>query len=108
MLEAPTIPTEDLDALVKQLGLLDPTDQATRQSRRAPRLATLAGKRIGLLDNRKPNAALLLQELGALLVEQYGLAGTAPVSKFIYSRPAASNLIDELAQCDALITAIGD
>lgn len=98
----------ELDALVARLGLVDPTDPTMRQSRRAPRLGTLAGARIGLLDNRKPNAALLLSELGALLSERFGLAATEPRSKFIYSRPAAPEIVEALARCDAVITAIGD
>jgi hypothetical protein len=98
----------DLDALVKRLDLVDPTDPAVRAHAPAPRLATLAGVRIGLLDNRKPNAALLLAELGALLHERFELEAVEPRSKFIYSRPAAPEIVDELAGCDAVITAIGD
>lgn len=108
MKPAATVLRADLDALVKRLDLVDPTDPTPRGHAAAPRLATLAGARIGLLDNRKPNAALLLSALGELLREHYALVAVEPRSKFIYSRPAAPEIIDELAGCDAVITAIGD
>ena len=109
MLDMACIPASELDALVRRLDLVDPTDPSvTRILRPAPRLPTLADKRVGLLDNRKPNAAELLAALADLLRARSGIAEAAPRSKFIYSRPAAPDLIDELAGCDAVITAIGD
>lgn len=108
MLTAPAIDPDALDLLIEQLGLLDPTDTQAGARSAAPRLVSLAGRRIGLLDNRKPNAALLLHLLGQLLEARHGAAESLARSKFIYSQPAAPNLIDELAGCDAVVTAIGD
>ena len=108
MLDAKSLSTADLNDLVAHLGLVDPTDTTTRRARSAPRLTALAGRRIGLLDNRKPNAALLLAELARLLDARFGLSEVASRAKFIYSRPAAPDVIDELAGYDAVITAIGD
>ncbi|GIX49511.1 MAG: hypothetical protein KatS3mg131_3722 [Candidatus Tectimicrobiota bacterium] len=63
----------------------------------------------GFLDNRKPNADKLLARIRDVLQAQYGLADALWRSKFIYSRPAAPELLEELAQhCQCVITAIGD
>jgi len=98
----------DLDALVDRLGLVDPTDPRTARSSNASGLSSLRGARVALLDNRKPNAALLLAEIGELLRSRYALAAAEPRTKFIYSRPAAEDLVAELAGFDAVVTAIGD
>jgi hypothetical protein len=98
----------ELDELVRQLDLVDPTDPNTARSANAFGLQALAGARVGLLDNRKPNAALLLSEVGDLLRTRYQLAAAEPRTKFIYSRPAAADLVAELSAFDAVITAIGD
>jgi hypothetical protein len=108
MLDARSMQKRDLDRLVAELDLVDPTDATGAELSHAPRLSGLAGSRIGLLDNRKPNAALLLAELGGMLEARFGASATEAHSKFIYSRPAAPELIDALAGCDAVITAIGD
>jgi len=95
---------------IRQLGLLDPTDHEVLQRRTlAPRLADLRGKVGGFLDNRKQNADLLLERIGAHLTEAYGLEGAVYNAKFIYSRVADPAIIDELAErCDFVIAAIGD
>jgi hypothetical protein len=74
----------------------------------APRLASLAGKTIGLLDNTKHNADLLLQTVGELLVAQHGVKAVIYRRK-ISSSPGAGPLIGELAgACDAVVNAYGD
>lgn len=99
------------EADAKRLGLLDPTNgPVTSKAKGAlPRLDTLAGKRIGLLDNSKTNAAALLAGIGDILVRQHGAADLVARTKLIYSRVAPQALLDELAgSCDAVLTAIGD
>lgn len=98
----------DLDELVRQLDSVDPTDPTTARATNAAGLSSLRGARVALLDNRKPNAALLLAEVGELLQSRFALAAAEPRTKFIYSRPAAEDLIAELAAFDAVVTAIGD
>ncbi|MBI2320835.1 MAG: hypothetical protein HYU88_01735 [Chloroflexi bacterium] len=99
----------DLQARIKDLGLLDPTDRQQRQRRAALPLDTLHGKRAGFLDNRKGNADVLLERVRELLGQQYDLAATVLRPKWIYSAPAGPELVEELAQsCDFVVTAIGD
>jgi len=92
-----------------ELGLVDPTDQPSGTQTAAARLSSLAGKRPGLLDNRKGNGDRLLDRIGQLLVERYGTLEPYRTTKFIYARRAGDEIIDELAkQCDFVVTAVGD
>lgn len=95
---------------IRRLGLLDPTDQEMLQRRTlAPRLVELRGKVGGFLDNRKQNANVLLQHVAARLSAEYDMTEAIHRAKFIYSRVAEPDLIDELAErCDFIVAAIGD
>ena len=98
-----------LDELVARLNLVDPTASGGVKGKTvAPRLPSLSGARIAFLENRKPNARELLQEIAQLLSERAGVAAAEVQSKFIYSRPAAADIVDTLAGYDGLVTAIGD
>jgi hypothetical protein len=94
-------------------AIMDPTGQSQRQRgsafRLAPRPATLAGARLGLLENGKQNARLFLEELGAALRERYGAEPVELRRKPIFSQPVPPELAAELgARCDLVITGVGD
>ncbi len=93
-----------------RLGLLSPVDpDAYSQWRPAPRLPDLHGKVGGFLGNRKGNAELLLRDIKELLEKQFELQDALVVNKFVYSRPAAEDIVDTLAaRCDFVVTAIAD
>ena len=92
-----------------ELGLVDPTHRPAPQRRAAPRLDTLRGKRGALLDNRKGNADRLLEAIGSLLVERYDVGEVDAVNKFIYSRRADPQVIDDIVRdYDFVVTAVGD
>ena len=75
----------------------------------APRLETLAGVRLGILDNSKWNGSKLLRAISALLKEQQGIDTVTFYKKESFSRIATEELIGQIAsQNDAVITAIGD
>ena len=75
----------------------------------APRLATLAGTRLGLIDDSKRNADVLLEELAELLSARYEISSVKWHRKPSASRPADPSAIQELAEeCDSVIIAIGD
>ncbi len=74
----------------------------------APRLDTLKGKRLGLLDNTKKNADLLLHGVAEILKREHGLADVIYRRKVSSSPAAPTQMIDELAGCDAVINAYGD
>jgi hypothetical protein len=54
-------------------AILDPTRtaDAPRAAALAPRVRDLGGLRLGLLDNAKPNAALVLETIAAHLCAQH-------------------------------------
>ena len=75
----------------------------------APRLPTLAGARLGLIDDSKRNADALLEELSAILRTRYEIAGVQWHRKPSASRPADPAAIAALVKdCDAVVIAIGD
>ena len=64
--------------------------------RLAPRKPTLAGLTIGVLDNGKPNAGVLLHRVAELLAQKTGAAGVRGWRKPGASRPA--EMIDDIAK----------
>ncbi len=95
---------------LSRLGILAPVDAvANTRWRAAPRLQNLHGKVGGFLGNRKHNADLLLANIRELLDKQFELGDTLSLDKFVYSRPAAPEIVDALAErCDFVVTAIAD
>jgi hypothetical protein len=96
-------------------AILDPTGGApapptSTGPARAARRADLAGARIGLLENTKHNADLLLTRLGELLVTEHGAAEVALMrTKQAFALPAPDDLVAEfVGSCDVVITGVGD
>ena len=72
----------------------------------APRLHTLAGKTIALLDISKPGGNHFLDRLEMLL--QQRSVKTRRVMKPTFAKPAPADLLAELRGVDALIEALAD
>ena len=93
------------------MQLIDPTAKSPTQNHKfAPRLNSLANKRIALLSNGKSNARLLLLKTAELfrLHDQCELLSDM-VFKTNASAPAEDGVIASLAErSDILITANGD
>ena len=101
--------TTDLESRIAALGLVDPTDRQEEPERRpATPLETLDGLTGGFLDNRKGNADVILEAIRQRLVDGYGVSESVVRSKWVFSAPAAPEIIDELAECDFVVTAVGD
>ena len=102
--------SSDLQEMLGRLGILAPVDpEANTRWLPAPRLLNLHGKAGGFLGNRKANAELLLGDLKEILEKRFELRDSVVLDKFVYSRPAAEDIVDELAQrCDFVVTAIAD
>ncbi len=92
----------------RSVVICDPTaDEDASQDKLAPRFSDLNGKVIGLLDNTKDLVDTLLNEVQVLLRKDY------PDAEFRYFRKdsvsgAPPALLETLAQCNAIVTAIGD
>ena len=89
--------------------VLDPTvAPGGAPIRVAPSLASLAGARIGLLDNGKVNVDRFLDHVDALLRSRHGVAEVLRRRKPNMSAPAPDAMLAELAACDAVVSAVGD
>ena len=95
---------------MREMGLVLPIDpDVASRWRAAPRLDTLHDKVGGFLGNRKANADLLLRNIGERMARDLELGDIIAVDKFVYSRPAADEIISELSErCDFVVTAIAD
>ena len=91
------------------LGFIDPTAGGGKAKiALAPRPDDLAGKVLGLLDNTKEQGTLILETLGEVLRERFGVARVVLLAKEHYSKPATDALIDQMAaQVDIAIAAVG-
>jgi hypothetical protein len=91
------------------LRVLNPTaEEAAVAAIKPGQLTTLVGCTIGLLDNGKFHVRELLDHMEALLRLQYGVAHVRRFKKPDASRPAPPELITDMQQCVAIISAVGD
>jgi hypothetical protein len=75
----------------------------------AARPQSLAGLRLGVLDNTKWNAGRLLRTTVARLAESAGLAAVNHYKKESFSKDAEPALLAQIAaENDIVLTAIGD
>lgn len=73
----------------------------------APRVPTVEGLRLGLLNNAKPNAARLLDAVSQLIDRQHRLGGTLPKQK--PNAAVGARGLDEYArEIQAALVAVGD
>jgi hypothetical protein len=90
--------------------LINPLDETVREkSAPAPRLATLTGKTIALLDISKPGGSVFLDRLGAVLRE-HGAGAILRETKPTFTRPAPQAVLERLAATrpDAVVEALAD
>ena len=90
------------------IELLDPTGKPTPQDAPvAPRPDALNGKRVGLLDNSKANADVLLERVAELLRSRHGVETFARRRKETSTRGAT--FLPELARgVQVVVNALGD
>jgi hypothetical protein len=88
--------------------LLDPTSERVPAERiRAPRLESIEGRTIGLLDIAKARGDVFLDQLESRLVERG--AKVLRFKKPTFTKPAPIDLRQEIArQCDAVVEALAD
>jgi len=84
-------------------------EDVAEPQRLAPRLSSLQGMTVGLIDNHKRNANVYLEELGRLLQDRYGVSQVVTYRKISQSMPTPDAVLDQLAgECDAVIHAVAD
>jgi hypothetical protein len=91
------------------ITVLDPTPgMVTRATPMAPRLPSLAGATVGLLDNGKVNVDRFLDHVEEILRARHGVKDVIRRRKPNMSAPAPAEVLRELAACDAVVSAVGD
>lgn len=95
--------------MTEPLPFIDPTAGTGKASiPPAARPADLAGKTVGLLDNTKEQADVILATLGEALQARYGVTKVIIRRKEHYSKPATDALIEEMAaKVDVAVAAVG-
>ena len=84
-------------------------EDVARQLALAPRLTSLRGARLAIIDNSKHNADAFLRTLETLLVRDYGVGGVERYRKASPSIPTPPEILARLAEsCDALVHAVAD
>ena len=92
-----------------KLPFIDPSRVGARTPlARALRPIDLAGRIVGLLDNTKEQADVILETVGRALREKYGVAEVVIQRKEFFSKPAKPELIDVMAKkVQVAIAALG-
>ena len=90
--------------------LLDPTSQGDAPAKfLAPRLDSLNGKVMGLLNITKNGSDIFLDRIAELMQQRFDLAEVIHVKKPTFTRPAPMELIAELSeQADFVIEGLAD
>jgi hypothetical protein len=91
--------------------LLDPTGDSERTTNTAlaPRPQALKGLTVGLLDNSKPNGAVILNAVGRELRDKYGVKEVRMFKKGYFGTPVEESVVQQmLHNCDFAVAAIGD
>ena len=85
--------------MTNDLGFIDPTAGGNRSKiPLSPRPMDLAGKVVGLLDNTKEQADVILETVADALRERYGVAKVVIRRKEYFSRPATDALLNDMAK----------
>jgi hypothetical protein len=100
------MPTDSVPKLV----LISPVNEASvAESALAPRLSSLRGKRVGLLDNSKAKAGKVLDAVAAILDARHGFSNIVRHRKPSASKPASPEAVTALASsCDLVVVGVGD
>jgi len=93
---------ESLIEIVNPVGV--PQTQVSKLARRA--YESLAGRRVGLLDNNKPNADKFLQFVGEMLQARFPDISLVPKRKM--TRMESDGLARLAESCDVVVNAFAD
>lgn len=93
-----------------KITLLDPTSEEDSAVRfLAPRINSIDGNVMGLLDITKNGSDIFLDRVEELMCERFQIAEVVRVKKPTFARPAPIDLIDKLAdRTDFVIEGLAD
>ena len=90
------------------IRLYDPTAQPRPVAAAlAPRLTSLAGTRLGILDNGKANAGTLMLAVAKVLTERHGVKDVVKREKPVAGPPSAE-VLAALSDCDLVLVGSAD
>jgi hypothetical protein len=91
------------------ITLVNPMNEiAPEAAAAAPRLGSMLGRTIALLDISKPGGNVFLDRMEVLLKERYGVATVIREMKPTFAKPAPAGVIDKIRAADAVIEALAD
>jgi hypothetical protein len=91
------------------ITLYDPTAEPRAVAASlAPRLASLAGARAGILDNSKANAGTLMLAVVERLKQSHGVAADVVHRRKPVAGPPAPEIVDALSECDFVLVGSAD
>jgi len=92
------------------LQIFDPTTEVKgRHIAYAPRPQSLAGLRLGLVDNTKHNSDQLLLRIAALLEKEHGAKTHLIRRKHSAGAAPHAEIVEEYkANCDVIVAGVGD
>jgi len=90
------------------ITLVNPCNEQKPVASHAPRLQTLAGKTIALLDISKPGGNVFLDRLETLLLSHCSVAHVVREIKPTYTKPAPEQLLEKLRTVDAVVEGLAD
>jgi hypothetical protein len=93
-----------------EVVLLDPTaEDEPEETPLTPRLSSLAGIKIGLLDNTHRNVDIYMEEAERILREEYGVAEVVYLRKANANSAAPPAVLQEMvSRADAVVHAVAD
>ena len=91
------------------ITLIHPGNESVPQAALPPaRLASLTGKRVGLLDISKPGGSFFLDRLETILRERWNVAEVIRARKPTFAKNAPAQIIDQLRGMDAVVEGLAD
>ncbi len=85
--------------MADDLGFIDPTANRSRAKiASAARPMDLANKVVGLLDNSKEQADVILETVAEVLRSRYGVKKVVMLRKEFFSKPASDDQLNAMAQ----------
>ena len=90
------------------IRLYDPTAEPRAiDAKLAQRLTSLAGKRIGILDNGKANAGTLMLAVAKILQDRHGAGEIVKRNKPV-AGPPVPEVLEALSHCDLALVGSAD
>lgn len=94
---------------VQLVSLVNPLNEAVPQrTPAAPRLDSLEGRTVALLDISKPGGSFFLDRVERQLKARYGVAAIVRAVKPTFAKPAPAGVIETIRHVDAVVEGLAD